>query len=127
MTNPLLSPWTAPFGLPPFADIRDEDFAPAFEAALADARGRIAVIAGEPAAPTFANLIEALELAEETLDRVSAVFYNLAGADATPAVRRSRSASRATERAARTHRSRWQWQSRSRERPSQPAPRPDPE
>jgi len=85
MTNPLLSPWTAPFGLPPFADIRDEDFAPAFEAALADARGRIAVIAGEPAAPTFANLIEALELAEETLDRVSAVFYNLAGADATPA------------------------------------------
>ena len=28
MTNPLLSPWTAPFGLPPFAAIADADWKP---------------------------------------------------------------------------------------------------
>ncbi len=85
MTNPLLEPWTGPFQLPPFPAIRDEDFGPAFEAGLAEARRNIAKIAGSAEAPTFANTIEALELAEEVLDRVSGVFYNLAGADSTPA------------------------------------------
>ena len=83
MTNPLLSDWTGDFGLPPFADIEDADFAPAFDAALAEARANIASIAGDPAAPDFANTIAALELAEGTLDRVAGVFYNLAGADST--------------------------------------------
>lgn len=85
MTNPLLSVWDTPFALPPFAAIRDEDFAPAFDVALAEARAAIAAIADNPAAPDFANTIEALELAEGTLDRVSGVFYNLAGADSTDA------------------------------------------
>ena len=39
MTNALLDPWDTPFGLPPFAAIRDEDFAPAFDAALARGAG----------------------------------------------------------------------------------------
>lgn len=84
MTNPLLQPWTGRFNLPPFATIRDEDFGPAFEAGLAEARANIAAIAATPEAPTFANTIEAMELAEEMLDRVSGVFYNLVGADSTP-------------------------------------------
>jgi len=85
MTNPLLAPWTAPFGLPPFAEIRDEDFAPAFDQGLAEAREAIAAIADSADAPTYANTIAALELAEGTLDRVGGVFYNLAGADSTEA------------------------------------------
>lgn len=85
MTNPLLGPWTGPFELPPFALIRDEDFAPAFDTCLAEARRHIAAVAGNPAAPTFANTIEAMELAEDLLDRVSGVFFNLASSDATPA------------------------------------------
>ena len=84
-TNPLLRPFEGPFGLPPFAALTDADFAPAFEAGLAEARARIAAIAEDPAPPTFGNTIEALELADETLDRVSGVFFNLVGADATPA------------------------------------------
>ncbi|MCC6863718.1 MAG: M3 family metallopeptidase [Rhodobacteraceae bacterium] len=83
MTNPLLSPWTAPFNLPPFAAIRDEDFAPAFSVALAEARKNIAAIADLTEPPTFANTIAALELAETSLDRISRLFYNLAGADST--------------------------------------------
>ena len=35
MRNPLLSDWTGAFGLAPFAEISDADFAPAFETALA--------------------------------------------------------------------------------------------
>ncbi|MEH6772376.1 MAG: M3 family metallopeptidase [Cereibacter changlensis] len=85
MTNPLLAPWDTPFALPPFAAIRDEDFMPAFDAALTEARANIAAIATNPEAPSFANTIAALELAEESLDRVGGVFYNLAGADSTPA------------------------------------------
>ena len=85
MTNALLADWTGPFALPPFAAIRDEDFGPAFDAALAEARANVAAIAANPAAPDFANTIEALEQAEGLLDRVSGLFYNLAGADSTPA------------------------------------------
>jgi peptidyl-dipeptidase Dcp len=73
--------WTTPFGLPPFDRITDEDFGPAFDDALTEARSNIAAIADANAAPTFANVIEALELAEQALDRVAGVFYNLAGAD----------------------------------------------
>lgn len=85
MTNPLLSPWEGAFALPPFALIQDDHFAPAFEAALAEARANIAAIAGNPEAPTFANTIAALEQAEATLDRVGGVFWNLAGAESTDA------------------------------------------
>jgi peptidyl-dipeptidase Dcp len=84
MSNPLLSVWDGPFGLPPFAEIRDEDFAPAFDTGLAEARSAIAAIA-EGSGASFAEVIEALELAESTLDRVAGVFYNLAGAESTEA------------------------------------------
>ena len=85
MSNALLGAWDGAFGLPPFAAISDADFAPAFEAGLAEARANIAAIADNSDAPTFANTIDALELAEGLLDRVGGVFYNLAGADSTEA------------------------------------------
>jgi peptidyl-dipeptidase Dcp len=85
MTNPFDTAWTTPFGIPPFAAITDAHFAPAFEAALTEARANIAQIAGNADAPTFANTIAALELAEAALDRVAGVFFNLAGADSTDA------------------------------------------
>ncbi len=82
--NALLGAWDGEFGLPPFAAISDADFAPAFDAALIEARANIAAISEEPEV-TFANTIEAMELAEGALDRVGGVFYNLAGADSTDA------------------------------------------
>lgn len=84
MTNPLLQPFTGDFALPPFDRIEDAHFAPAFEAALAVARENVAAIAANPEPASFANTIEALELAEEALNRVGGVFWNLAGADSTP-------------------------------------------
>ena len=59
--------FSIPFALPPFAAITDDDFAPAFHAALDEARAHIAAIAGNAAEPTFANVIEALEHPERML------------------------------------------------------------
>ena len=85
MTNPLLAPWTGLFELPPFSAIRDSDFRPAFEAALAEGRAAHLAIAANPQAPDFANTIEAMEQAGVLLDRVSGVFYNLSGSDSNAA------------------------------------------
>jgi peptidyl-dipeptidase Dcp len=79
--NPLLAPWDAPFGAPPFDRIRPEHFAPAFAAALADRRAEIAAIVADPAAPSFDNTIVALERSGALLKRVSAAFFHLAGAE----------------------------------------------
>ncbi len=84
MTNPLLADWNTPFELPPFDLISDDDYAPAVEVALAEARANIAAIADNPEPPNFANTVEALERAEETLGRVLGAFYNVAGADSNP-------------------------------------------
>ena len=81
MTNPLLRAWDTPFGLPPFADIDDTDFAAAFDAAMIDDLAEVAAIAQNPAAPTFANTIEALEGAGAQLEKAASVFFNLVGAD----------------------------------------------
>ena len=67
MTNPLLADWTTSFALPPFAEITDDDFAPAFAAAMDEARANIARIAGNSEPPTFANTIEALEASVERI------------------------------------------------------------
>jgi peptidyl-dipeptidase Dcp len=82
MTNPLLSDWDTPFNLPPFDAITDDDFGPAVETALEEARANVAAIAGSDEPPTFANTIEALEHADATLSKVLGVFFNLAGSDA---------------------------------------------
>ena len=80
----LLETWDTPFGLPPFAAIRDEEFGPAFDVALERARAAIAGIAEGPGT-SFAEVVEAMELAEGDLDRVAGLFYNLASADSNDA------------------------------------------
>ncbi|MFV0281890.1 MAG: M3 family metallopeptidase [Rhodoblastus sp.] len=81
--NPFFEPWDGPFGLPPFADIRTEDFLPAFERAMAEHRAEIAAIAADPAAPTFDNTFVALERAGAAMNRVGGVFWNLTGVEST--------------------------------------------
>ncbi|WP_068113659.1 M3 family metallopeptidase [Tropicimonas marinistellae] len=84
MTNPLLADRAQPFQLPEFAAISDDDFAPAFDTALAAAKAEIDAIANCPEAPTFGNTIEALELAGKELHDVLSVFYMLASVDSNP-------------------------------------------
>ncbi len=84
MTNPLLSNWDTPFNIAPFDQISDADFAPALEEALAAHNAQIAAIAENPEAPTFANVIEALETPCQPLEQVLGVFFTVAGADSNP-------------------------------------------
>ena len=84
MTNPLTARWTTPFDLPPFTEIEDAHFAPAVEQTLAEGRDRIAQIATNPEPPTFANTIDALELADDDLGRVLSVFFFQTSVDSTP-------------------------------------------
>jgi peptidyl-dipeptidase Dcp len=84
--NPLLTDWTGPFGLPPLPAIKPEHFRPAFERAMAAHRTEIDAIAASPSAPSFDNTIEALEKSGRDLDRVSNVFFVLAGADTGAAI-----------------------------------------
>ena len=84
--NPLLDTWTGTFELPPFAAIKPENFQPAFDRALAAHRAEIDAIGANPAPPTFDNTIAALEMGGRELDRVSNVFFVLAGADTSDAI-----------------------------------------
>lgn len=85
MSNPLLSDWTGAFGLAPFAEISDADFAPAFETALAEDLAETLAIANNPQIPSFANTIEALAATGKALHQVLSVFYTLSGADSNAA------------------------------------------
>jgi peptidyl-dipeptidase Dcp len=76
--------WTTAFGLAPFDQIKDADFAPAIETAMAKTREEVQKIATAKGSVTFENTIDALELADHDLGRILAVFYNLASADSTP-------------------------------------------
>ncbi|WEX88771.1 M3 family metallopeptidase [Sinorhizobium garamanticum] len=78
--NPALVNWTGHEGLPRFDAVKDEDFAPAFDAALAAHEAEIDAIAQNPEPPTFENTVVALEIAGDELSRVSALFWNKAGA-----------------------------------------------
>ena len=49
-------------------------------------RAEIDAIAADPAPPSFANTIEALERSGRALDRVANVFFVLAGADTSDAI-----------------------------------------
>ena len=82
--NPLLQPWTAPHGLPPFQNIQAAHFAPAFDAALAEHLADIARICGSPQPPGFENTIAALDRSGRLLDRIAALFYNLTASETSP-------------------------------------------
>ena len=83
-TNPLLKPWTAPFGLPPFAEIEPAHFAPAFEQALAEHRAELNLIAAQAEPPTFENTVAAFDRSGRLLARIEPLFDTLA-ASATSA------------------------------------------
>ncbi|HEX2120311.1 MAG TPA: M3 family peptidase, partial [Thermoanaerobaculia bacterium] len=74
-SNPLLEPWTGPYGgVPPFDRVRVADFKPAHEAAMAENLAEVERIANDPAPPTFQNTIAALERTGRTLDRVGSIY-----------------------------------------------------
>jgi peptidyl-dipeptidase Dcp len=69
--------------MPPFAEIRDEHYRPAFEKGMADQLEEIAAITASAELPTFDNTMLPLERSGQLLDRVATVFYNKSSADST--------------------------------------------
>lgn len=79
--NPLLIVSELPYGAPNFSEIKTGHYLPAFTQRIAEARAEIDRIAANPEPPTFANTIEALEFAEDGLNSVANIFFNLLEAD----------------------------------------------
>ena len=79
--NPFFREWNTPFNVPPFEQITNENYLPAFHEGIKQQVAEIEAIvtAGEPA--TFANTIVALDNSGKMLEKVSAVFYGLNGAN----------------------------------------------
>ena len=76
--NPLLQPWTAPHGLPPFALIRPEHFEPALGEAMRRHRAELAAIGTQAAEPDFENTLAAFDRSGALLDSLTATFATLA-------------------------------------------------
>lgn len=82
-TNPFFDykNWKTPHGTYPFNEIHAEHYMPAFEEAMKQGLQEIDDIVNNPAAPTFANTIEAYEASGEMLSIVAGCFYNLTSAE----------------------------------------------
>ncbi|WP_213602554.1 M3 family metallopeptidase [Pseudoxanthomonas japonensis] len=83
--NPFFAESPLPLHYPQFDKIKDSDFAPAFDAGMAEQLKEIDAIANNTAAPTFDNTIIALEKSGQVLDRATTVFFNLVGTDTNDA------------------------------------------
>ncbi|GAB3540392.1 M3 family metallopeptidase [Arthrobacter tecti] len=86
MSNPFSTTSTLPYQLPPFAQIREEHFLPAFEAGFSGHLAELDSIAGNTEPPTFENMIIALERAGHALRRVALVFYNNSSSHSTEGI-----------------------------------------
>lgn len=82
-TNPFFDykNWKTPHGTYPFNSIHAEHYMPAFEEAMKRGLKEIDDIVNNPAAPTFANTIEAYEASGEMLSIVAGCFYNMTNAE----------------------------------------------
>jgi len=79
-SNPFAKRSTLPYELPPFSDIRDEHYLPAFYAGMEEQLSEVEAILAS-GAPTFENTIVALEKSGQLLNRVALVFYNKSSSD----------------------------------------------
>src|SRR5229473_4458375 len=83
-SNPFYARSTLPFHAPPFDKIKDEDYQPAIEAGMAEELSEIQAIADNPAPPTFENVLVAMEKSGRLLQRATAAFFGVVGANTNP-------------------------------------------
>ena len=84
--NVLLADWKGPYqGVPPWDQVKPEQFDQAIQFAIDELKREAAAIANNPAAPTFANTIEASDKAGERVSNVLSVFGVMTDNMSTPA------------------------------------------
>ncbi|MCZ4338844.1 M3 family metallopeptidase [Shewanella colwelliana] len=86
--NPLMSASLLQYQAPDFSIIKDTHFQPALEQGIAAHYQQVLTIANNSEQPSFKNTIVALETSGELLNRASKVFYNLAGSNSNPTLRK---------------------------------------
>ncbi len=86
--NPFFEPSALPYQAPPFDLIKDTDYQPAIEEGMKRELAEYEAIANDPAAPTFANTIEAMERSGQLLRRVQRVFSGMTSSNTNPALQK---------------------------------------
>ncbi|GAA3564463.1 M3 family metallopeptidase [Nonomuraea rosea] len=84
--NPFFAPSNLPYQLPPFADVREEHYLPAFERGMAEHLAEVDAIAGSTEPPTFDNTIAALERSGRILERTATIFFTVAASNSTDGI-----------------------------------------
>lgn len=83
-SNPFFTEFQTPNGVPPFDQIKLEHYEPAFKKGMEEQNANIMAIINNSEAPTFDNVIVALDNSSPTLNRVRGVFDNMTEAETTP-------------------------------------------
>ena len=79
--NPFFETYKNKYGAPPFDQIKNEHYMPAFTEGIKQQQAEINTIAENKETPTFDNTIAALDFSGELLKKVSSVFFNLYSSD----------------------------------------------
>ncbi len=79
--NILTQNFNTPYHTPPFENIKNEDYFPAFKELISESEKEIDEIVNNSEEPTFENTIETLAYSGEKLDVVSNIFFNLNSAE----------------------------------------------
>ena len=82
--NPFFHEWKTPFGTPPFNEIKDDHFLPAYLEGMKQQVAEVEQIVNNKEKPTFKNTIEAFEKSGKLFTKVNNVFSGLNGADTNP-------------------------------------------
>ena len=79
MENPFYKNYKTQFEIPPFSEIEEKHFMPAYFKGMEEHNNEIELIIQNTEKPSFENVIIAMERSGELLDKVNAVFFNLSG------------------------------------------------
>ena len=80
--NPFFFSYNTPFETPPFNEIKNEHFEPAFDEGIKRLDSEVQAIANDTQPATFENTIIALERSGKLLNKVSLAFFNILNAEA---------------------------------------------
>ncbi len=84
--NPFFSTYDTPFETPPFHEIDESHYMPAFEEGIKQHSAEIEAIVSNSADPTFENTILPFDQSGELLYKVSRVFFNLRSANTNDSI-----------------------------------------
>lgn len=79
--NVLTQKFNTKYDTAPFSKIKNEDYLPAFQEAISEAKKEIDAIVDNQNEPDFDNTIAAMSYSGERLDRISSIFFNLNSAE----------------------------------------------